>query len=117
MVTLIMQIVMILMLIYIYDDEFDVSDGGECGKDNKNYNYSWMMMIIMMMVNDDCHEFCELGWVAVLDRWWGPNKSAVEDFFSEPGWEPLFHGNPNAATPMEEVCGPKGGPCWKINHI
>ena len=121
MVTLIMQImmiVMILMLIYIYDYEFDVSDGGECGKDNINYNYSWMMMIKMMMVTDDCHEFCEFGWVAVLDRWWGHNKSAVEDFFSGPGWEPLILWESKCtATRMEGSVWTVGGTMLKNKTI
>ena len=26
-----------------------------------------------------------------------------------PGRELLYHGNPSAATPIEEVCGPRGG--------
>ena len=37
-------------------------------------------------------------------------------------WDVLYHGNPSAATPMEEVCGPQGGGGGvdlkkKVNHI
>ena len=48
---------------------------------------------------------------------WTDDKviSAVEDFFLGSGWELLYHRNPSAATPMEEVCGPQGRLCWKIN--
>ena len=51
-----------------------------------------------------------LGWEAVghICSWghfWGS------------GWELLYHGNPSAATPIEEVCGPQGRIWWKTNHI
>ena len=32
--------------------------------------------------------------------------SAVEDFVEDQ--DAIYHGNPSAATPMEEVCGPQG---------
>ena len=33
------------------------------------------------------------------------------------GWKLLYHLDPSAATLLEEVCGPKGRLCWKINHL
>ena len=38
---------------------------------------------------------------------------AVEDFLKGSGWELLYHRNPSAATPMEEVCGLQGRLYWK----
>lgn len=36
--------------------------------------------------------------------------------FSYPkGWELLHFWNPSNTTPMEDVCGPQGGICWKLN--
>ena len=45
--------------------------------------------------------------------------SAVDDFFEDQDESyRLYHGNPSAATPMEEVRGPlQGRLCWKMNHI
>ena len=45
----------------------------------------------------------------------GPTKKWIwrcaetDDFYNQM--------NPNTALPMEEVCGPQGGQCWKINLI
>ena len=43
------------------------------------------------------------------------NVSAVEDFCESGDLQ--YHGNPSAATSMEEVYGPQGRLCWKLNHI
>ena len=53
-----------------------------------------------------------LGWEAVTDRWRGHICSW--GLFRGSGWELLYHGNPSAATPMEEVCGSQGRLCWNI---
>ena len=45
--------------------------------------------------------------------------SAIEEFFEdqdESFCTTVYHGNPSAVTPMEEVCGPQGRLCWKTNH-
>ena len=47
------------------------------------------------------------GWEAVLDQWWG--HVCRWGLFRGKGWELLYHSNPSAATPMEEVC----GICWE----
>ena len=52
-----------------------------------------------------------LGWEAVSDQWQGNICSG--DLLGGSGWELLYHGNPSAATPMEELCGPQGSLCWK----
>ena len=52
---------------------------------------------------------------AVSDRSWGHMCSS--GLFRRPGWELLNHGVPSAATTMEDVCGPQGRLCWKINYI
>ena len=52
------------------------------------------------------HEKRAFGWEAVSDRWWGHIPSW--GLFRGWGWELLYHGNPSAATPMEDLCGPQG---------
>ena len=44
------------------------------------------------------------GWEAVSDRC----GHVCSWLFRGSEWELLYHGTPNAATPMEEVCGPQG---------
>ena len=74
--------------------------------------FSWFGTIWLFTVPQ--HEET-LGWEAVLDWWWG--LICNWGLFRWSGWRLLDHGNPSAATPMEEVCGPQGILCWKLHHI
>ena len=49
-----------------------------------------------------------LGWEAVY---------RIDDEVIICSWGLLYHGNSSAVTPMEEVCGPQGRLCWKINNL
>ena len=70
--------------------------------------FSWFGTIWLFSVPQ--HEKKTLGWEAGSDWWWG--RICSSGLFRGSGWELPYQRNPNAATPMEEVCGLQGRLCW-----
>ena len=86
--------------------------------------WKWLITLHILLI---CHHLFSvpqhennkiktLGWEVISDRWAEKQYRTDEEviiicsweLFGGSRWELLYHGNPSAATPMEEVCGPQG---------